>query len=249
MANDLLTVPKTPYDAPPAINLPAGVFDAAMKTAWNKSFYTVTGYRTQSTASVARAEVQECGFTVFKDVKTQDMQALNAHCSGSGSESGAKDARTGFQPDLQYPKANYQAVGIVHSHPGLLNRDLVKSLDSTDAAVMLREQLNFVMALTGSGVVELYLRTKATVEGFRDPVSGKWVDAEMKNTGETLGNIARDSGLGKKWEETSEDAAKAVAEHFQLAFYKGSGLLLTRVWPSATEHKAVSTQPHSRKKR
>jgi len=49
------------------------------------------------------------------------MRPLNPACSNNdGSEAGSTDARTGFQPDLEYPDQKYQAIGFVHFHPGII---------------------------------------------------------------------------------------------------------------------------------
>ena len=237
MANDLLTIPKTPKDAQLTISLPDSVFQTAMEQMWGKSYYTRTGSRTQSTLPTKTPDVRECGFTVFKDRGTQEMRSLNRACSNSGgSDAGSKDARTGFQPDFDYPDKNYKAVGFVHSHPGITRNTLVKSLDATDARKMLVGQLDFAMIVTGSGVVELYLRTKDTKEGFKQPVDGGWVDKNMNAGQTTLDKIAKRAGLGDEWQKSSEKIAIEVAKHYSLAFYKGSGLLLKRVWPPHQKH-------------
>jgi len=117
------------------------------------------------------------------------------------------------------------------SIPASSEMPLVKSLDATDASRMLVSKLDFVMILTGSGVVELYLRTKATKAGFQTPVNADWVNKNMKVGQKTLDEIFKRAGLGDEWEKSSEETAMKVAEHYHLAFYKGSGLLLNRRWP------------------
>lgn len=240
MANDLNTIPKSPADAPSVISLPKDVFETAMNEMWGKSFYTKTGYRTQSTPGTKTPDVRECGFTVFKDRGTQEMRPLNRGCSNSqGSDAGSKDAQTGFQPDLDFPDKKYKAVGIVHSHPGITRKTLVKSLDATDAAKMLNEKLDFMMIVTGSGVVELYLRTKETKEGSKEIVDGGWVNRDMEKTQKKLDDIRKRTGVSAEWEKSSEGAAVKVAEHYKLAFYKGSGLLVNRLWPSLNPENQV----------
>jgi len=247
MANDLNSIPKTPSDAPSVINLPDGVFKAAMDEMWGKSYYIKTGYRTQSTLPTKTPDVRECGFTVFKDRGTQEMRSLNHACSNSqGSDAGSTDAQTGFQPDLDFPDKKYKAVGFVHSHPGIISKTLVKSLDATDAGRMLRDKLDFVMIVTGSGVVELYLRTRRTKQGFEEPVNADWVNKNMTAGQIKLNEIAKRAALGDEWQKSSEKTAMEVAEHYSLAFYRGSGgLLLNRIWPpNKPTQKPPSSKPN-----
>lgn len=236
MANDLLTIPKSPYEAQLVINLPGGVFKAAMDDAWDKSYYTRTGYHTRSTLPSKTPDVQECGFTVFKDRQTQEMHSLNPRCSNSQKlDPGSKDSRTGFGVDLEYPNTEYRPVGFVHSHPGVIKNTLVKSLDATDAGVMLAGKMDFVMIVTGSGVVELYLRTGQTKDWFKDTGNAIWVDKNFKAGEKARQEIAKKTGLGYEWEQSAEKNAIDVAQHYSLALYRGTGLLLRRLWPAPNE--------------
>jgi hypothetical protein len=238
MSNDLTTVPKDPYGAPTAINLPKEVFDRAMSAIWGNSHYKENGYHTAGTPAPVLSKVRECGCMVFEDSQKR-MSAEKFQCSPA-RDSILFTPSDLYCPDPEFPRLpdfTKKAVGFMHTHPS----ERVTSFDATDVSFMLVNQLNFGLIVTGRSTVFLYLRTKATKEGKTQALNADWINENFKRTGELL-NTIKDVG---KWEHLSESTAAQIAQHYELAFYKGTNLVLKRLWPKPGDNAPHKHKPHA----
>ena len=126
-----------------------------------------------------------------------------------------------FAPDLDVA-AGQQVQGIFHTHPYSAAEGGYTgvSLSGGDAAYMINEKQNVIIAQSGSEQF-MYLRTQATPET---------VDFDALNDGQNA-RMMELVNAGKSFSEASKVAAQETAVSHGLAYYSGTGGVFRRVSP------------------
>lgn len=192
-----LAVPKTPADAPKTIKF-SGALQKGFDEQWNGSF--------------PGGSAQEQGGTLVYDNKTGLISMINV--GGLGSTSGS------FTPDytIADPKST-QLLGVFHTHP-YDSGDTGISFSGADAAVLINEKHNIIMAQSGDRQF-LLMRTDKT------PAH---VDYTKLNNAQNA-RISQLVGQGQSFAGAASQAASELATRYHLAYYEGAHGTLTRINP------------------
>lgn len=172
-------------------------------------------FDTQWGASFPGGKSKEQGGTLTFNKATGTVGIQNV--GGDGSTSGS------FSPNLVLPHPKQDGVlGAFHTHPYDKSEGGYTgvSLSGGDAAYMINEKQNVGMAQSGDRQF-MYLRTQAT------PAK---VDFDAVNDAQN-NRITALMGKGADFAGASRTAAAETAQKYNLAYYEGTGGVLTRVFP------------------
>jgi YD repeat-containing protein len=193
-----LDIPDSLKGAPSKIYIPTELQEG-FDNLWGNSYPTPQGL--------------EDGETVAANKFTGALSAQNVH----GKE---RIAGGSFIPDLNLRDDNtYRAAGLFHSHP-YPNHRYSGSLSGADAAVLINNRINFVIAQS-EGKQYMYLKTGDTVNGVN----------YNRLTGYQQGRVGMLQRQGMDFSAATSKAALETAQRYGLAYYEGSNGTLTRVYP------------------